>query len=67
MEKQTFHVPKISCGHCVMAIKNELNELAGVRSVDGSPENKTVVVEWDAPASEAAIRERLQDINYPAQ
>lgn len=67
MEKQTFHVPKISCGHCVMAIKNELNEMAGVRSVDGSPENKTVVVEWDAPASEAAIRERLQDINYPAQ
>jgi copper chaperone CopZ len=67
MEKQTFKVPKISCGHCVMAIKNELDEMAGVRSVEGSPENKTIVVEWDAPASEAAIRERLQDINYPAQ
>ncbi|MBL0714250.1 MAG: heavy-metal-associated domain-containing protein [Desulfosarcina sp.] len=66
MEKQTFHIPRISCGHCVMAIKNELSELSGVQSVDGIPENKTVEVEWDAPASEAAIRDRLQEINYPA-
>ncbi len=49
-----------------MAIKNELSELSGVQSVDGIPENKTVEVEWDAPASEAAIRDRLQEINYPA-
>jgi copper chaperone len=67
MAKQTFHIPKISCGHCVMAIKNELSELEGIRSVDGAPETKTVVVEWEAPASEAAIRERLQDIHYPAE
>ena len=66
MARQTFHIPKISCGHCVMAIKNELGEMDGVHSVDGAPDTKTVVVEWDAPASEAAIRERLQDIHYPA-
>jgi copper chaperone CopZ len=66
MEKQTFHVPKISCGHCVMAIKNELSEMSGVQSVDGAPESKTVVVEWDAPASEDTIRAKLQEINYPA-
>jgi len=35
--------------------------------VDGTPETKTVVVEWDAPASERAIRDRLQEINYPAE
>jgi len=67
MSKQTFHIPKISCGHCVMAIKNELQELAGVQSVDGAPDTKTVVVEWDAPASEEAIRDRLREINYPAE
>jgi copper chaperone len=67
MEKQIFHIPKISCGHCVMAIKNELGEVAGVHSVDGAPDTKKVVVEWEAPASEALIRERLQDINYPAE
>jgi len=67
MSKQTFHIPKISCGHCVMAIKNELSELSGVHSVEGTPDTKTVVVEWEAPASEEAIRDRLQGINYPAE
>ena len=66
MAKQTFHIPKISCGHCVMAIKNELSEMQGIQSVDGTPENKSVVVSWEAPASEKAIRAMLQEINYPA-
>lgn len=66
MEKHTFHIPKISCGHCVMAIKNELSEMTGVQSVEGTPEDKSVVVSWEAPASEAAIRDTLQEINYPA-
>ncbi len=66
MAQQTFNIPQISCGHCVKAIQDELSEMPGVQSVQGSPENKTVVVDWDAPASEDAIRARLQEINYPA-
>ncbi|MDJ0723327.1 MAG: heavy-metal-associated domain-containing protein [Desulfobacterales bacterium] len=66
MAQQTFNVPQISCGHCVKAIKDELSEMPGVQSVQGSPENKTVVVDWGAPASEDAIRARLREINYPA-
>jgi copper chaperone CopZ len=50
----------------VKAIQDELSEMPGVKSVQGSPEDKRVVVDWDAPASEAAIRARLQEINYPA-
>ena len=37
MEKQTFSIPNISCNHCVMTIKNELDELEGVVTVDGDP------------------------------
>ena len=66
MAQQTFSIPKISCGHCVMAIKNELSEMPGVQSVEGSPESKTMDVAWGAPASEEAIRAKLQEINYPA-
>ena len=66
MATQSFNIPRISCGHCVMAIKNELSEMPGVQSVEGTPEDKTVVIAWDAPASEAAIRAKLQEINYPA-
>jgi len=66
MEKKTFSIPNISCGHCVMSIKNELDELAGVSSVDGNAENKSITVEWDSPATLEKIRDTLKEINYPA-
>ena len=66
MEKQTLTVPNISCGHCVMAIKNELSELKGVRAVEGDPENKSISVEWESPATLEEIKNRLKEMNYPA-
>ena len=66
MEKQTFSIPNISCGHCVMTIKNELSELQGVSEVDGSPDAKTIDVQWEAPATLDKIKTTLQEINYPA-
>ena len=49
-----------------MTIKNELNELEGVRAVDGDPENKQISVEWDSPATLETIKNTLKEINYPA-
>jgi len=66
MERKTFSVPKISCGHCVMTIRKELEGLAGVTRVEGNPQTKTVEVEWQAPATEAEIRSTLTEINFPA-
>ncbi|MCP4626837.1 MAG: heavy-metal-associated domain-containing protein [bacterium] len=66
MAKETFTIPNISCGHCVNAIKNELSEMEGVKSVVGSPEAKSVDVEWEAPASLDKVKETLEEINYPA-
>jgi copper chaperone CopZ len=66
MERKTFSIPKISCGHCVMTITKELKEMPGIRKVEGSPQFKTVDVEWEAPASESQIRAALSEINFPA-
>ena len=66
MEKKTFSIPSISCGHCVNAIKAELNEIDGVSAVQGDIEGKRVEVEWDAPATEDSIKNKLTEINYPA-
>ncbi|MBN1625995.1 MAG: heavy-metal-associated domain-containing protein [Deltaproteobacteria bacterium] len=65
MEKKTFLVPNISCGHCVMTIKNELGDMEGVLNVEGNPETKLITVEWDAPATLDEIKETLKEINYP--
>jgi copper chaperone len=66
MEKQTFTIPNISCGHCVMTIKNELSELEGVATVNGDPDNQSVTVEWEDPMTLDKIKETLKEINYPA-
>lgn len=67
MEKKTFIIPAISCGHCVMSIKNELSEIAGVKKVEGDPQSKSISVEWELPASLDKILNTLKQINYPAQ
>ena len=67
MSKETLSVPNISCGHCVMNIKNELSEIEGVKSVEGSPEDKSITVEWESPANLEKIKETMKEINYPAE
>ncbi|MEE9494942.1 MAG: heavy-metal-associated domain-containing protein [Desulfobacterales bacterium] len=65
METTTLSVPKISCGHCVMTIKEELSGLEGVKGVQGDPENKNITVEWETPASLEKIKDSLKKIDYP--
>lgn len=67
MSKENLKIPNISCGHCVMAIKNELGEMKGVKKIEGNPESKQITVEFEAPATIEAIRKTLQEINYPAE
>lgn len=66
MAKEILSIPNISCGHCVMSIKNELNELDGIKIVEGDPENKSITVEFESPATLEQIEETLKEINYPA-
>jgi len=65
MSSKTFEVPNISCGHCVMTIKNEVSDLAGVKTVAADQATKVVTVEWDAPATWDQIQALLVEINYP--
>ena len=66
MEKHTFHIPNISCGHCTKAIENELKDLEGVSKIESSITDKTVTVQWQAPATLGKIKDTLKEINYPA-
>jgi len=66
MEKQTFGIPNISCGHCTMTIENELKEIDGISDVQSNIAEKTVTVQWEAPVTKDRILETLKEINYPA-
>jgi copper chaperone len=67
MTTVTYTIPNISCMHCVHTIKTEVSDLAGVKSVDADPNTKQATITFDAPATEAAIKNLLAEINYPAK
>lgn len=66
MNTEKLHIPNISCMHCVRTVKNELEELEGMVSVEGDAETKSVVVQWDDPLTLEKIKSVLKEINYPA-
>jgi copper chaperone len=66
MTVTTYHVPNISCGHCVHTIKTELGALQGIRRIEVDQMAKQVEVEFDTPATDAGLRQALTEIDYPA-
>ncbi len=66
MKTITYNIPAMHCNHCVMRIKNSLIELDGVQFVEGDLNNKAVEVEFETPATEELILEKLEEIGYPA-
>lgn len=67
MRTVNYHIPAISCNHCVMTIKRELGELAGVSSVEGDMGTKDISVDFEPPATAEAIEKLLDEIGYPVQ
>lgn len=65
MTTVTYSIPNISCNHCTHTIQMEVSDLAGVKSVEASLENKQATITFDAPATEDAIKSLLAEINYP--
>jgi copper chaperone len=43
MKEFTLHVPDISCGHCVAAVRGAVEQIEGIQEVEVSLETKTVL------------------------
>lgn len=67
METKTVVVPNIGCNGCVNSIKTEVSEIPGVVKVDGVVDAKTVTVQWQDPATWAAIEAKMREIDYAQQ
>ena len=63
----TYAVTGMTCEHCVRAVTDEVSALPGVTSVEvGLVEGgaSSVVVTSDAPLSEDAVREAIDEAGY---
>jgi copper chaperone len=65
METKTFLIPNINCGHCVMTIKTELEDIQGVTKVEDTIGTRLITVEWAPPATLDEIKAVLKEINFP--
>jgi copper chaperone CopZ len=59
-----YHIPNISCGHCVHTIQMEIGDMEGVGSVVADEKNKSTVIVFEEPATEIKIKALLAEINY---
>lgn len=60
-----FHVPDVSCGHCVSAIDKAVSPQAGVASVQVDLTTKTVTVRYDpGRAHPDQLAEVIEDCGY---
>lgn len=68
MQVATLTAPKMSCGHCKMAVENAASELAGVTSVNADPETKKIDVTYEEnTVTLDAIKEAIATAGYPVE
>ena len=62
-ETTTYTVPGMSCGHCRVAIQEEVAKVAGVDSVDVDLDTKRVTVNG-AGLDDGALRAAIDEAGY---
>ncbi|PDW04376.1 heavy-metal-associated domain-containing protein [Candidatus Viridilinea mediisalina] len=64
MQTKQYTVPAISCQHCVRAVTEEVQKLAGVQAVRVDLPTKVVTVEHSDACSSAAIVAAINEAGY---
>jgi copper chaperone len=65
MNEITYTVPGMHCGHCERAVSSELQQVAGVESVQVDLETKVVTVRG-VGLDDAALRAAIDEAGYEA-
>ena len=60
----TFTVTGMTCGHCVQAVTDELQTIAGVETVDVELASGTVTVVSAEPITEQALAAAVDEAGY---
>ena len=66
MNKKTYQVPDVSCGHCKASIERALGAMGGIETVKVEVDQKTVDVAYDENmVTEEQIKAALAEEGYP--
>ena len=67
MTTTTFQVTGMTCGHCEMSVREEVEEIPGASVSQVSHETGRLVVESDQPVDDAAVKAAVQEAGYSAE
>ncbi len=59
-----YHVPDISCQHCVNSITKELSKVPGVHHIEVDLARKVVTVEADESVTDTQLRTGIEEAGY---
>lgn len=62
IREKTFIVEGMTCGHCELSVREEVEELAGVQSVEADASTGRVVVRGEV--DEAAVHEAVEAAGF---
>ena len=63
-QTSTYAVAGMTCGHCVSSVTEEVQEIAGVDSVDVVLETGAMTITSAEPIDEAAVRAAVEEAGY---
>lgn len=66
MATSTYTVTGMTCGHCERSVREEIGEVSGVKVVEVSAGNGTLVVTSDGPVDDARILDAVDEAGYSA-
>ena len=64
MEKQTYTVAGMTCGHCVRSVTEEVGALEGVTDIAVDLPTGALAVTSDCPLDEAQVRGAVEEAGY---
>lgn len=66
MSTSEYQVTGMSCGHCEVAIRGEVGQIAGVTDIDVTTQGGKLIVSSDHPLDDAAVLAAVDEAGYEA-
>lgn len=62
-----YRVTGMTCGHCEMSVREEVEQVAGVEGIQVSAQDGTLVVTGSADIDDASILAAVEEAGYTAE
>lgn len=66
MSTSEYRVTGMTCGHCEMSVREEVEQVAGVEGIDVSAKSGTLVVTTSGDLDDAAVLAAVAEAGYSA-